>query len=132
MLDLRIQYWTSRGIAVVDVNYGGSTGYGRAYRDRLRRAWDIVDVDDCINAAKYLARRRSVDRKRSVMTGGSAGGYTTLAALTFRKYFAGGASIKPAIHVKFIFDFQAPPTSSWSFDGTCSARQLLSLSLIHI
>ncbi len=92
MLDLRIQYWTSRGIAVVDVNYSGSTGYGRAYRNSLRRAWGIVDVDDCINAAKYLARRRSVDRKRSVITGGSAGGYTTLAALTFRKYFAGGAS----------------------------------------
>src|SRR4029077_4482378 len=89
MLDPRIQYWTSRGIAVVDVNYGGSTGYGRAYRNRLRRAWGIVDVDDCINAAKLLARRRIVDRKRSVMTGGSAGGYTTLAALTF---FAGGAS----------------------------------------
>jgi dipeptidyl aminopeptidase/acylaminoacyl peptidase len=91
MLDLRIQYWTSRGIAVVDVNYGGSTGHARAYRDRLRRSWGIVDVDDCVNAAKYLARRRSVDRKRSVVTGGSAGGYTTLAALTFRKYF-GGAS----------------------------------------
>jgi dipeptidyl aminopeptidase/acylaminoacyl peptidase len=92
MLDLRIQYWTSRGIAVVDVNYGGSTGYGRAYRNQLHRAWGIADVDDCINAAKYLARRRSVDRKRSVIAGGSAGGYTTLAALTFRKYFAGGAS----------------------------------------
>jgi dipeptidyl aminopeptidase/acylaminoacyl peptidase len=91
-LDLNIQYWTSRGIAVVDVNYGGSTGYGRVYRNRLRRAWGIVDVDDCVNAAKYLAQQRSVDHKRSVMTGGSAGGYTTLAALTFRKYFAGGAS----------------------------------------
>jgi len=92
MLDLRIQYWTSRGIAVVDVNYSGSTGHGRAYRNGLRRAWGIVDVDDCINAAKFLARRRSVDRKRSVIAGGSAGGYTTLAALTFRNYFAGGAS----------------------------------------
>jgi len=91
-LDLTIQYWTSRGIAVVDVNYGGSTGYGRAYRNRLRRSWGIIDVDDCVAAAKHLARRRSVDRERSVMRGGSAGGYTTLAALTFRKYFAGGAS----------------------------------------
>jgi dipeptidyl aminopeptidase/acylaminoacyl peptidase len=91
-LDLRTQYWTSRGIAVADVNYGGSTGYGRAYRNRLRRSWGTVDVDDCINAAKHLARRRSVDRKRSVTTGGSAGGYTTLVALTFRRYFAGGAS----------------------------------------
>jgi dipeptidyl aminopeptidase/acylaminoacyl peptidase len=91
-LDLTVQYWTSRGVAVVDVNYGGSTGYGRAYRNRLRRSWGIVDVDDCVAAAKYLARRHSVDRERSVMRGGSAGGYTTLAALTFRKYFAGGAS----------------------------------------
>ena len=91
-LDLTIQYWTSRGIAVVDVNYSGSTGYGRAYRDRLHRAWGIVDVRDCVAAAKDLARKRRVDRKRSVITGGSAGGYTALAALTFRKYFAGGAS----------------------------------------
>ena len=67
-LDLTIQYWTSRGIAVVDVNYGGSTGYGRAYRNRLHRSWGIVDVDDCVAAAKYLARRRSVDRERSVMS----------------------------------------------------------------
>jgi dipeptidyl aminopeptidase/acylaminoacyl peptidase len=91
-LDLNIQFWTSRGIAVVDVNYGGSTGYGRAYRNRLHRSWGVVDVNDCVNAAKHLARQRGVDHKRSVMTGGSAGGYTTLAALTFHKYLAGGAS----------------------------------------
>jgi dipeptidyl aminopeptidase/acylaminoacyl peptidase len=91
-LDLRIHYWTSRGIAVADVNYSGSTGYGRRYRNRLHRRWGIVDVDDCVNAAKYLAARRGTDRRRSIISGGSAGGYTTLAALTFRKYFAGGAS----------------------------------------
>ncbi|MGH7247153.1 MAG: S9 family peptidase, partial [Pseudomonadota bacterium] len=91
-LNLAIQYWTSRGIAVVDVNYGGSTGYGRAYRDRLHRFWGIVDMEDCIGAAKFLAQHRGIDRRRSVISGGSAGGYTTLAALTFRNYFAGGAS----------------------------------------
>jgi dipeptidyl aminopeptidase/acylaminoacyl peptidase len=91
-LDLRIQYWTSRGIAVLDVNYGGSTGYGRAYRQLLNGAWGIVDVDDCVNGAKYLAAQGLADPERSVITGGSAGGYTTLAALTFRDYFRGGAS----------------------------------------
>jgi dipeptidyl aminopeptidase/acylaminoacyl peptidase len=91
-LSLGIHYWTSRGIAVLDVNYGGSTGYGRAYRDRLRLNWGIVDVDDCVNGAKFLAAQGLADARRSVITGGSAGGYTTLAALTFRDYFAGGAS----------------------------------------
>jgi dipeptidyl aminopeptidase/acylaminoacyl peptidase len=91
-LDLRIHYWTSRGIAVLDVNYGGSTGYGRAYRERLRGTWGIVDVDDCVNGAKFLAAQGMVDGQRSVITGNSAGGYTTLAALTFRDYFSGGAS----------------------------------------
>jgi len=91
-LDLRIQYWTSRGIAVLDVNYGGSTGYGRAYRNRLHRQWGIVDVEDCINGAKFLAEDGLVDRDRCVITGGSAGGYTTLAALTFHDFFQGGAS----------------------------------------
>jgi dipeptidyl aminopeptidase/acylaminoacyl peptidase len=91
-LDLRIQYWTSRGIAVIDVDYGGSTGYGRQYRNRLRGQWGIVDVDDCVNAAKKLVAEGKVDPDRIVITGGSAGGYTTLAALTFRDFFKGGAS----------------------------------------
>jgi dipeptidyl aminopeptidase/acylaminoacyl peptidase len=91
-LDLRIQYWTSRGIAVLDVNYGGSTGFGRAYRERLEGNWGIVDVNDCINGARFLAELGLVDGERSVITGGSAGGYTTLAALTFHDYFRGGAS----------------------------------------
>lgn len=90
-LDLRVQYWTSRGIAVLDVNYGGSTGYGRAYRDRLRGKWGIIDVDDCVSGAKYLAKSDRADRRRSVITGASSGGYTALAALTFRNYFRGGA-----------------------------------------
>jgi dipeptidyl aminopeptidase/acylaminoacyl peptidase len=91
-LDLRIQYWTSRGISVLDVNYGGSTGFGRQYRERLDSNWGIVDVNDCVNGARYLAEKGLVDGERSVITGGSAGGYTTLAALTFRDYFRGGAS----------------------------------------
>ena len=90
--NLKIQYWTSRGIAVLDVNYGGSTGYGRAYRERLKGQWGIVDVDDCTNGALHLARQGEVDGDRLAITGGSAGGYTTLCALTFRKAFKAGAS----------------------------------------
>jgi dipeptidyl aminopeptidase/acylaminoacyl peptidase len=92
MLDLRIQFWTSRGISVLDVNYGGSTGYGRSYRQRLNGQWGIVDVDDCVNGARFLATHGRADAARCVITGGSAGGFTTLAALTFRDFFCGGAS----------------------------------------
>ncbi len=92
-LDLQVQYWTSRGFGVVDVNYGGSTGYGRDYRRRLNGQWGIVDVDDVVNAALVLASRGDVDRNRLVIRGASAGGYTTLAALTFHpEVFAAGAS----------------------------------------
>jgi dipeptidyl aminopeptidase/acylaminoacyl peptidase len=91
-LNLGIQFWTSRGIAVLDVNYGGSTGFGREYRERLHVNWGIVDVDDAVNGAKFLAERGSIDPNRAVISGGSAGGYTVLAALAFRDFFAGGAS----------------------------------------
>lgn len=91
-MKLMIQFWTSRGIAVVDVNYGGSTGYGREYRQRLNGNWGIVDIDDCVNAALYLAEQGLADRQRMAIRGGSAGGYTTLGALTFRDVFAAGAS----------------------------------------
>jgi dipeptidyl aminopeptidase/acylaminoacyl peptidase len=91
-LSLGIQYWTSRGFAVVDVNYGGSTGYGRAYRQRLNGQWGIVDVDDCVNAARYLVGRGDADPRRLGIRGGSAGGYTTLCALVFRDEFGAGAS----------------------------------------
>lgn len=91
-LDLGIQYWTSRGFAVVDVNYGGSTGYGREYRMRLSRAWGVVDVDDCVSAALYLANEKLVDKDRFIIRGGSAGGYTTLTALALTKAFSAGAS----------------------------------------
>jgi len=91
-LRLATQYWTSRGFAIVDVNYGGSTGYGRAYRERLKGNWGVVDVEDCINAARYLENRGDVDGKLMAIRGGSAGGYTTLCALVFHNVFAAGAS----------------------------------------
>jgi len=92
VLRFEIQFWTSRGFAVVDVNYGGSTGYGRAYRNRLRGQWGVVDVDDCVNAARYIGSRGLVDSTRLAIRGGSAGGYTTLCALAFRNVFHAGAS----------------------------------------
>ncbi|MGH9130344.1 MAG: prolyl oligopeptidase family serine peptidase, partial [Acidimicrobiales bacterium] len=92
VLDLSVQFWTSRGIAVVDVNYRGSTGYGRAYRDALKGNWGVLDVTDCVNAALYLVERGDVDGSRLCIRGASAGGYTTLCALTFRDTFAAGAS----------------------------------------
>jgi dipeptidyl aminopeptidase/acylaminoacyl peptidase len=91
-LSFDIQFWTSRGIAVVDVNYGGSSGYGRVYRERLRGNWGIVDSVDCINAARSLVTRGDVDVARVAVQGGSAGGYTTLNALTRHRFFGAGAS----------------------------------------
>ncbi len=91
-LRLGTQYWTSRGFAVLDVNYGGSTGYGRAYRDRLKGQWGIVDVEDCIHGARHLVERGKADGDRLAIRGGSAGGYTTLSALAFHDVFAAGAS----------------------------------------
>ncbi|KAJ0984732.1 hypothetical protein J5N97_003088 [Dioscorea zingiberensis] len=93
VLDLNIQYWTSRGWAFVDVNYGGSTGYGRKYRERLLGQWGIVDVNDCCSCAEILAAKGKVDGKRLCITGRSAGGYTTLACLAFRDTFKAGASL---------------------------------------
>jgi dipeptidyl aminopeptidase/acylaminoacyl peptidase len=92
VLDARIQFWTSRGFAVLDVNYGGSSGFGRGYRDRLNGNWGIVDVADCINGARHLVSAGKGDPKRLIIRGGSAGGYTTLAALTFHDVFKAGAS----------------------------------------
>lgn len=91
-LSLGIQYWTTRGFAVLDVNYGGSSGYGRAYRERLNDNWGIVDVDDCVNGARFVVNQGKADPNRTAIRGGSAGGYTTLAALTFHDFFKAGAS----------------------------------------
>ncbi|PSC76207.1 dipeptidyl aminopeptidase acylaminoacyl peptidase [Micractinium conductrix] len=90
--NLGMQYWTSRGFAVADINYGGSTGYGRAFRQRLCSSWGIVDVDDCSNAARHLVKAGLADPARLCIDGGSAGGYTTLACLAFRDVFSAGAS----------------------------------------
>jgi dipeptidyl aminopeptidase/acylaminoacyl peptidase len=92
MLNFRIQYYTSRGWAVVDVNYRGSTGFGRAYRDHLKGRWGLVDVQDCEDAVAFLAQRGRVDADRVAIRGGSAGGYTTLAALCAGDRFKAGAS----------------------------------------
>jgi dipeptidyl aminopeptidase/acylaminoacyl peptidase len=91
--DLAVQYWTTRGFAVADVNYGGSSGFGREYRDRLKGQWGVVDVADVVNAARSLVTQGKADVRRLIVRGGSAGGYTTLAALTFYPgVFAVGAS----------------------------------------
>jgi dipeptidyl aminopeptidase/acylaminoacyl peptidase len=89
---LGVQFWTSRGFAVVDVDYGGSTGYGRAYRERLNGQWGVVDLRDCVNAARALVERGEADGDRLLITGGSAGGYTTICALTFTDVFAAGTT----------------------------------------
>ena len=91
-LDLSLQFWTSRGFAVLDVNYRGSSGFGRKYREKLYGRWGIADVADCIAGAKFLAARGDADAAKLIVTGGSAGGYTTLCALTFHREFAAGAS----------------------------------------
>lgn len=91
-LKLETQFWTSRGFAVLDVNYGGSTGYGRAYRLRLQGEWGVVDVDDCVSGALFMAQSGKVDGDRLAIRGSSAGGYTTLCALTFKTAFRAGAS----------------------------------------
>jgi dipeptidyl aminopeptidase/acylaminoacyl peptidase len=92
ILQLSVQFFTSRGIGVVDLNYGGSTGYGREYRDRLRGRWGEIDVEDSAAAARYLAESGHADSARIEITGGSAGGYTTLLALAVRDEFAAGTS----------------------------------------
>ena len=91
-LDYRIQYWTSRGYGVLDVDYRGSTGYGRAYRRKLDGGWGIVDVEDCLAATDHLTEQNLVDSDKMVITGSSAGGYTVLCALTFHQHFRAGAS----------------------------------------
>jgi acetyl esterase/lipase len=92
-LNLGIQYWTSRGFAVLDVNYRGSSGFGRAYRQALNGRWGVADVEDCVNGARHLVATGHVDGEQLAMRGSSAGGYTTLCALTFHDVFRAGASL---------------------------------------
>ena len=92
-LNLKIQYWTNRGFAIVDINYRGSTGFGRKYRKALTNAWGIKDVEDTQYAISYLANQQKIDPERCLIRGGSAGGYTVLSALTFTDTFKAGASL---------------------------------------
>ena len=103
-LDLRKQFWTSRGFAIVDVNYSGSTGYGRGYRSRLQRNWGVRDVEDVCDAANYFADKGIVDKDRLIIKGSSAGGYTVLAALTFHHTFSCGASYYGISDLEALFD----------------------------
>jgi dipeptidyl aminopeptidase/acylaminoacyl peptidase len=117
-LDLRIQYWTSRGFAVLDVNYRGSSGYGREYRRQLYGLWGIVDVIDCLDGARHLVRRGEADSTRLAIRGGSAGGYTALAALTFHKFFTAGASYYG------IADLETAMTDTHKFESRYGDRLL--------
>lgn len=110
-LNLKIQYWTTRGFAVVDVNYGGSSGFGRAYRQLLNKAWGIVDVEDCVNAAKHLAAQGRVDPKRMAIRGGSAGGFTVLTALIQTDVFSAGTSLYG------VADLEALATDTHKFEA---------------
>ncbi len=109
--NLKVQFWTSRGFAVVDVNYGGSTGFGRHYRRLLERAWGIVDVEDCVAAAEFLAASGRVDRERMAIRGGSAGGFTVLAALTGSRVFSAGTSLYG------VADLEALATDTHKFES---------------
>lgn len=92
-LNLKIQYWTNRGFAIVDINYRGSTGFGRSYRQALAGTWGIADVEDTQQAIRYLTEQHKIDPERCLIRGGSAGGYTVLSALTFTDTFRAGASL---------------------------------------
>ncbi len=92
-LSLAIRFWTSRGFAVADVNYRGSSGFGRAYRQKLHGQWGVADVEDCVSVAQYLSERGKVDANRLIIRGGSAGGFTVLSALAFHDTFTAGASL---------------------------------------
>ncbi|XP_076937588.1 dipeptidyl-peptidase 5-like [Bidens hawaiensis] len=102
ILNLNIQFWTSRGWAFVDVNYGGSSGYGRKFRERLLKNWGVVDVNDCCSCAQFLVDSGKADGERLCITGCSAGGYTTLAALAFKNVFKAGASLFGVADVKLL------------------------------
>ena len=110
-LNLKIQYWTTRGFAVVDVNYGGSSGFGRAYRQLLNQAWGIVDVEDCVNAARHLAAEGMVDANRMAIRGGSAGGFTVLTALIQTDVFSAGTSLYG------VADLEALATDTHKFEA---------------
>ena len=124
-LNLTVQYWTSRGFAVLDVNYGGSTGFSREFWERLIGEWGLVDVDDCVNAALYIVERGDADGERIAISGGSAGGFTALAALTFRDVFKAGASYFGVSDLEALLSgihkFDATASSGWLAPIPCTA-----------
>ena len=132
-LKLRVQFYTSRGFAVFDVNYSGSTGYGRAYRERLDGQWGIADVEDCAAAARYLAKAGLADAGRIAISGGSAGGYTTLMALATTDAFAAGSShygvsdlaLLFAAHAQVRVGLPAPPDGHHAQELEGNLRQAL-------
>jgi dipeptidyl aminopeptidase/acylaminoacyl peptidase len=136
-LGLRIQYYTSRGFAVLDVDYAGSTGYGRAYRQRLDGQWGIADVADCAAGAKFLAREGLADPARIAIAGGSAGGYTVLMALATTKVFAAGSSHYGISDLSLLMEgthkFEAGylhrllGTTARSWKSVCKARSPITL-----
>lgn len=102
--DAKIQFWATRGFAVLDVNYRGSTGFGRAYRERLYGRWGIADVEDCVAGIRHLAERGLVDADAAFISGGSAGGFTVLSALAFTDAFRAGASYYGVADLEGLFD----------------------------
>ncbi len=111
VLDPRIQYWTQRGFAVADLNYRGSSGYGRDYRQALHLRWGEIDVEDACAVVSHLAERQLIDPQRAFIRGGSAGGYTTLCALAFHNVFRAGASLYG------VSDPQALARATHKFEG---------------
>ncbi|XP_034590034.1 dipeptidyl-peptidase 5 isoform X1 [Setaria viridis] len=133
VLDLNVQYWTSRGWALVDVNYGGSSGYGREYRERLLGQWGVVDVNDCCSCATFLVETGRVDGKRLCITGESAGGFTTLACLAFRQTFKAGCSLYGAsFHCHFSpIWLQLNPTILIHVGLCCVYKQIADLTSLR-
>ncbi|MES2741280.1 MAG: prolyl oligopeptidase family serine peptidase [Pseudomonadota bacterium] len=134
-LKLATQYWTSRGFGVLDVNYGGSSGFGRAYRDTLKGQWGVVDVDDCVAGARHLAASGQADPGRLIIRGASAGGLTTLCALTFHEVFQAGASYYGVSDLKGLDDdshkFESHYNAYLIGDGPDVAARYQARSPIH-
>lgn len=122
ILNLNIQFWTSRGWAFVDVNYGGSTGYGRKFRERLLKQWGIVDVNDSCSCAQFLVDNGKVDGERLCITGESAGGYTTLATLAFKNTFKAGSSLYGIADLKSLKE-EIPKFESYYIDNLVGSEK---------
>jgi dipeptidyl aminopeptidase/acylaminoacyl peptidase len=125
-----VQYWTSRGFAYLDVDYGGSTGYGRTYRERLNGQSGVVDVGDCVAGARFLAERGDVDPDRLFIDGGSAGGYIVLCAMVFHDTFSAGTSLFGIADLEVLFD-QDPHKFESHYDAPYDMTRLRERSPVH-